>query len=142
MKSQALIFLALFSVTAVFAYPNTEDPIEQAKKAAEQFIQAVDKSDTEQLRTLLHQDLVQFARLNGALMAFKTQDFIQMIGDKKIGGVTRTISHQSAQLIRGEAVDVTLNAVSSEYDFMYQIALAKSEGKWMIVGILVDIVKL
>ncbi|MEO1654942.1 MAG: nuclear transport factor 2 family protein [Bacteroidota bacterium] len=133
----ALLTASIFSQS--FSGVNHSDEI---KKVAEDFIKAIDANDSRKLEELLHPDMLQYVRLNGKLIAFKASDFIQMIADKKIGGVPRKMTHHSAQIVRGATGQIVLQAVSEEYDFMYQMALAKNEDNWLIVGILVDVVKL
>lgn len=133
-----MLSLAVVTLTTTTVGDN---PVKEAKKVAETFIKVVDQNDAEQLKKIMHPEMVQFVRMDGNLIPFKTADYIQMVADKKLGGTPRKITHQSAKVIRGETVDVVLKAVSKEYDFMYQIALAKSGADWMVVGLLVDIQK-
>ena len=141
MKENALVFL--FQILIVFTVPvHAGNPKEDLKAVAEKFVRVIDQNDADQLGQLLHPEMLQFVKLGDNLMSFKAADFIQMIADKKIGGVPRKVTHQSATIVRGETAQVVLNAVSHEYDFMYQLSMAKDGEKWVIVGILVDIIKL
>ncbi|MDW3191453.1 MAG: nuclear transport factor 2 family protein [Cytophagales bacterium] len=135
--------LMLGAFTFGFAnYANNEEAsVSEIKAVAEQFIEVVDKNDAESLRQLLHPDMIQYTYLGDKLIPFKGADFAQMVGDKKLGGVPRKISHKSAKIIRDNTALVVMSAVSSEYDFMYQLSLAKVDDAWVIVGILVDVNK-
>lgn len=136
--------LMLGTFTFGFAYSPESDidaSIAEIRAVAEQFVEVVDKSDAETLRSLLHPDMIQYTNLGDRLIPFKGADFAQMVADKKLGGVSRKITHKSAKIIRGNTAFVVLNAVSNEYDFMYQLSLAKVADKWVIVGILVDVTK-
>ena len=129
-------------ITCFFAAPgHASDDLNGAKKVAEKFIQLVDKNQAEELKAIMHPDMLQYTNLDGKLIPFKGTDFIQMVADKKLGGEPRKISHKSADVIRGSSAYVIVNAVSAEYDFMYHLSMAKQEENWVIVGILVDIVK-
>ena len=114
---------------------------EEVKDVAETFIKTVDNSDADGLRKVLHPEMLQFTQLNGKLIPFKGSDFVKMVEDKKLGGVPRKITHKSAKVLRNGIAEVTLQATSSEYDFMYQISLAKTDGKWLIVGVVNDAIK-
>lgn len=129
------------SLAAFTNLPKENDSIKEVKKVAEEFIKVVDKNDALKLKEIMHPEMVQFIRMDGQLIPFKTSDYVEMVAAKKLGGTPRKITHQSAEIIRGETADVVLKAVSKEYDFMYQIALAKSGERWVIVGLLVDIQK-
>ncbi|MEM9325859.1 MAG: nuclear transport factor 2 family protein [Bacteroidota bacterium] len=146
MKRNPLTLIALtLSILLTMAYeacatmsPQTKGELEAA---AEQFIKVVDANDAESLTQLLHPQMLQYVQLGGDLIPFKAADFIQMVADKKIGGVPRKISHHSANIVRGKTANVIVNAVSEEYDFMYQLSMVKTADQWLIVGILVDITK-
>ncbi len=136
--------LMLGTLTFGFAYdPNKgEDAtITDIKAVAEEFVKVVDKNDAEALKALLHPDMIQYTYLGDKLIPFKGVDFAQMVADKKLGGTPRKVNHKSAEIIRDNTAIVVLNAVSSEYDFMYQLSLAKVAESWVIVGILVDVKK-
>ncbi|MEM9389968.1 MAG: nuclear transport factor 2 family protein [Bacteroidota bacterium] len=135
--------IATAIITCFFTAPGySSDDLKEAKKVAEKFIQHVDKNQAEELKAVMHPDMLQYTNLGGKLIPFKGTDFIQMIADKKLGGKARKISHKSADVIRGGLAYVIVNAVSHEYDFMYHLSMAKNDGKWVIVGIVADIVKL
>ncbi len=133
-----MILLVMMSIMANYNTPN-EKAFTDAVQTAKDFIKFVDESDAASLETILHAEMMQFAKIGDKLMPFKGGDFIQMVADKKLGGTPREITLKSVQSIRGETVDVILQAVSHEYDFMYQISLAKSSGKWLVVTVLSDI---
>ncbi|MEM7109514.1 MAG: nuclear transport factor 2 family protein [Bacteroidota bacterium] len=129
-------------VTFYFAAPaSTVNELGNAKKIAEKFVQLVDNNEADKLKNLLHPEMLQYVTLDGKLIPFKAADFIQMVADKKIGGTPRKITHKNSDIIRGDAAYIVLQAVSHEYDFMYHLSMAKNDGKWIIVGIVADIVK-
>ncbi len=136
--------LVLGAITFGFALTpkSAEDvTVAEIKAVAEQFVQVVDNNDAETLQSLLHPDMIQYTAFGDRLIPFKGSDFTQMVADKKLGGVPRQVTHKSAEIIRGNTALVVLNAVSSEFDFMYQLSMAKVADKWVIVGILVDVSK-
>ncbi len=142
MEIKTLILSGLLA-TSLFSGANStaNNELKAVKNLAEKFVQLIDKNDADQLKTIMHPDMLQYTVLDGKLIPFKGTDFIQMVADKKLGGKPRKITHKLAEVIRGDVAYVVLNAVSSEYDFMYQLSIAKQNGNWIIVGILVDIVK-
>ena len=119
---------------------NSSSTESEIRKTAEKFIRVVDDNDNMALEKMLHPQLVQYVYLNGKLIPFKAQDFVQMVNKKEIGGTPRNITFKSSEIVRGYTASVIVQAVSREYDFMYQLSMAKSAGEWIIVGILVDIV--
>lgn len=135
MKTMLLVLVALMTG---FTAPLEKAPSE-ATQTAKDFVKFVDENDASRLAQILHPEMMQFAKIGDELMPFKASDFVKMVADKKLGGTPREISMKNAQVIRGETVDVTLQAVSQEYDFMYQISLAKEAGKWLVVTVLSDI---
>jgi hypothetical protein len=133
-----MMLMIVMSVVSAYSLPNDKG-LASAVETAKQFVTLVDENDAGSLEKVLHADMMQFAKIGDKLMPFKRNDFIKMVADKKLGGTPRAITLKSAQVIRGETADVKLQAVSSEYDFMYQISLAKESGKWIIVTVLSDI---
>ena len=118
--------------------PKEKVPVEVIE-VAKSFVTLVDKNDAIGLEKILHPKMMQFAKIGDKLMPFTGTDFVKMVADKKLGGTPREIMMKKAQMIRGETMDIILQAVSHEYDFMYQISLAKESGKWVIVTVLSDI---
>lgn len=139
MKLNVMIFALALSFHGTTVFANDTDPIDQLKKVAVDFIKVVDENSAETLKQLLHPEMIQYVKMNGKLIPFKAADFIQMVADKKLGGTPRTIELHSANILRGQTGEVRLRAKSDEYDFMYQVSLANDGEKWIIVGILVDI---
>lgn len=133
-----MILMFMMSVMATYWMPNDE-ALADAIKTAKDFVVFVDENDATSLEKIVHTEMMQFAKIGDKLMPFKGSDFVKMVADKKLGGTPREITLKSVRLIRGETVDVVLQAVSHEYDFMYQISLAKESGKWLIVTVLSDI---
>ncbi|MEM8893810.1 MAG: nuclear transport factor 2 family protein [Bacteroidota bacterium] len=111
----------------------------EVSELASSFIEAVDENNDAALKELLHADMIQYVRLNGNLIPFHAKDFIQMIADKKLGGVPREFTVSSAKIVRDQTAYADVNAVSDEYDFMYHISMAHSGQRWVIVGIIADI---
>ena len=137
-----ILWVVLFGwIGSISFLQGHNDPIDELKKVAIQFVQVVDDNDSEQLKKLLHSDMVQYVQMGPKLIPFKANDFIQMVADKKIGGHPRKISFHAAEMHRGQAGSIQVQAVSDEYDFMYHLNFAKSADKWIIVGIVVDIVE-
>lgn len=111
------------------------------KQTAKQFVTSVDKNDGEALQEVLHPKAMQYTQLGAQLIPSSGEDFTKMVVAKKLGGVPRKITFKSAEIVRGSTATVVLNAVSSEYDFMYQLSMVKAEERWLIVSILTDINK-
>lgn len=135
MKTMLFLFFTVFGSLSMSA----EDPLAGAVETATAFIQLVDDNEAEALTKILHPEMIQFAKIGGKLHPFKAADFIQMVADKKLGGKTREITIHTVQLVRDGTVNIVLQAVSEEYDFMYQIALAKASDQWQVVGVMSDI---
>ena len=127
-----------FALSAKGDILNESEP----RKTAKEFVKVVDDNNAEALEKMLHPQLVQYVQLGEDLIPFKAADFIQMVADKKIGGTPREVAFKSSHIVRGKTASVVVNAVSHEYDFMYQLSMVESGGQWLIVGILVDIQKL
>ncbi len=141
MKTNVWIFVVVFCLTHTLQIGYAANPIDSLTNVAEQFVKIVDANDAEQLKPLLHPEMVQFVQLGSQLIPFKTADFIQMVADKKIGGKPRDVEVLSANILRGQTAEVRIRAVSDEYDFMYQLAMAKNGSKWIITGVLAEIRK-
>ncbi|MEM6398378.1 MAG: nuclear transport factor 2 family protein [Bacteroidota bacterium] len=135
MKVMFFMFMSMIAS----AYGTSDDPLAGATQTAEAFVKLVDDNNAEELAKILHPDMMQYARLGEKIMPFKAADFVQMVAEKKLGGTPRSISLASVQLVRGDTADVVLQAVSSEYDFMYQISLIKDGEQWLIVSVMSDI---
>ncbi|MEM9674604.1 MAG: hypothetical protein ACFB15_24830 [Cyclobacteriaceae bacterium] len=133
-----MMLMVLVAMMTSYKVPNEKAP-KDAVEAAKDFVKFVDENDATSLEQVLHPEMMQFAKIGDKLMPFKGRDFVKMVADKKLGGTPREISVKNAQVIRGETVDVKLQAVSHEYDFMYQISLAKEAEKWLVVTVLSDI---
>ena len=141
-KRKTMKLLFLISVLAIPFFSKAGDGNENDIKAiAEEFIKVVDNNDADALAKILHPEMIQFVRLDGNIIPFKAADYIKMVGDKKLGGVPRKVTHKYAEVLRGESADVVITAKSSEYDFLYQLSMMKGEHGWVIVGILADIEK-
>lgn len=144
-KNLFLITVVAGIITAIVAFalsakgdiPNEDE----LRKTAREFVKVVDDNNAEALEKMLHPQLIQYVQLGEKLIPFKAADFIQMVADKKIGGTPREVTFKSSNIVRGKTASVVVNAVSHEYNFMYQLSMVESEGRWLIVGILVDIQK-
>ena len=134
---QTMLFLC--STLLFAAGTPATDNLAEAIKTAEAFVKLVDKNDAKALKKILHPEMMQFAKLGDQLMPFKGADFIQMVADKKLGGKARSIQLKNVQRVRGGTIDIVLQAVSDEYDFMYQISLAQADNKWLILTVMADV---
>lgn len=141
MKTRFLSLLVFLGGQSLLANTIDNDPIAQIKEVATQFIELVDVNDAEKLKPLFHPTMIQYVQLGGQLIPMSGTDFIQMVADKKLGGHPRKMEIESAKLLRGQAAEVAVHAVSEEYDFMYYLSLAKDGDKWVIVSILTDVSK-
>lgn len=115
--------------------------LDNAKKIAKQFIESADVQNADLMRESMHENCQQFIQLDGKLMITPIAEYVQLIADKKLGGKPRKIDFRKAEILRGGTASVIINATSDEYDFYYQVSLAKVGGKWVIVNILGDIQK-
>jgi len=134
---KTILFLTVSLLTSI-SFP-TEEPLTEAIKTAEAFVQLVDVNDAAGLQKILHPEMMQFAKIGDKLMPMNGSDFVSMVADKKLGGHPRAITLKNVQLVRGETIDIILQAVSEEYDFMYQVAMAKEADQWLILTVLTDI---
>jgi len=83
---------------------------------------------------------LQYVLIGGKFNTFTAEQYIKMVADKKLGGKPRTINYQHAEFLGDNLAVVVLQAVSSEYDFLYQLSMARSNsGKWEIVGVTTEI---
>ena len=139
MRTNLLILFTIVYLAGSTQLSYAGNPVDSLENVAELFVKVVDANDAEQLKAMLHPEMIQFVKLGKQLIPFKAADFIQMVADKKIGGKPRTIEIQSANILRGHTGEVRIRAVSEEYDFMYQVSMAKQKENWIITGILVDI---
>ncbi len=136
--------LIVSTALLTFSFSNSSyasNDIDEIKQVAEKFVKFVDNNEADKLSEILLPEMIQYAYLGGNLIPFKASDFVQMVRDKKLGGTPRKISIKQAEIVRGNTAFVIVSAVSNEYDFKYQLSVAKKDGKWVIVGILSDIVK-
>ncbi|GEM_PF-3169093 len=132
------IVVVLFVSSIAVADGKSKNEVSELATA---FIEAVDGNDDAALIEMLHTDMIQYVRLDGNLIPFQAKDFIQMIADKKIGGVPREFTLEAVEIVRDKTAYADVNAVSHEYDFMYHISMAHNGRRWVIVGIIADIKK-
>ena len=108
------------------------------KEVAEKFVKAADIQDAGMLEEVLHPESQQFVSMGPRLIKSPADQYIAAIKAKKLGGEPRTITFKNVDFIGDNTALTVLNAKSSKFDFSYQLSMAKSEGKWMIVGILTE----
>ncbi len=139
MKIKKLV-LSTMLLTMVFAIGNAQDAKKEIKQIAVQFVKGADVQDGKLLEEILEPKSLQYVLINGKLNTFSAKDYIQMVNDKKLGGKPRKITFRHAEFLGDNLAVVVLNAVSEEYDFLYQLSMTKLEsGKWEIVGITAEI---
>ncbi|WP_435623537.1 nuclear transport factor 2 family protein [Flagellimonas sp.] len=130
-----LLCTVVFATTA-----NAQESEVKIKKIAAQFIKGADVNDGRLLEDVLEPKSLQYVLIGGKLSTFSAQDYIKMVNEKKLGGKPRKITYRHAEFLGNNLAVVVLNAVSEEYDFLYQLSMAKSaKGKWEIVGITAEI---
>ena len=136
-KKLSIALFALMLFTATTEAQNTKDEL---KKMAKMFVEGADVQDPEMLEQVLEPSSLQYVAMGGKLVTFPADQYIAMIKDKKLGGKPRKITYKDVKTIGDKLGMVVLNAVSEEYDFLYQLSLAKTaEGNWVIVGITAEI---
>lgn len=132
----SLVLLVLFT----FASVNAQDAKTNIKKVAATFVKGADAQDPDLLTAVMEPNALQYVLIGGKFNTFSTAQYIAMVKEKKLGGKPRKITYKHAELLSDHLAVVVLNAVSIEYDFLYQLSMAKSAaGKWEIVGITAEI---
>ena len=110
------------------------------KVVAEQFVKAADVQDGDMLSAVLEPSSLQYVHMGGKLSSFSAKDYIKLIREKQLGGVPRKITFHNAQHYGKKVAVVVLNAVSHEYDFLYQLTLSKNkDDEWIIISIMTEI---
>jgi len=139
MQFRSLMTILIISVMTV-TNACAEKPEDVLKKLATTFIEGADAQKGSMLQEVLHPQGQQFVKLGGKLSIITAEQYIQLIDGKKLGGTPRKITFGKVQLLTDNLGLVDLSAVSSEYNFKYQLSLAKNEaGEWTIVNIMADI---
>ncbi len=130
-------FLLCTVFTGVMFGQSAKDDI---KKVAAQFIEGADLQKGDMLEQVLEPNSQQYVVMKGKFSTFSAKQYVEMVNAKKLGGKPRKITYRHAEVLGDNIAVVVLNAVSSEYNFLYQLSLAKADdNKWQIVGITGDI---
>ncbi len=139
MKIQKILiplFVSLFLLSAVQAQESKS----KIKQVAAQFVKGADVQDGKMLEKILEPSSLQYVMIGGKLNTFSAKDYVQMVNEKKLGGKPRKITYRHAEFLGNNLAVVVLNAVSVEYDFLYQLSMTKgADGAWTIVGITAEI---
>nr|WP_299337493.1 nuclear transport factor 2 family protein [Allomuricauda sp.] len=131
-----VVLLALLTFGAVSAQESKVG----IKKVAAQFVKGADVQNPEMLESILESNSIQYVLIGGKFNTFSADQYIKMVAEKQLGGKPRKITYRHAEFLGDNLAVVVLNAVSSEYDFLYQLSMAKSSsGKWEIVGVTTEI---
>ena len=134
---------SVFSVlllTLAFGVVHAQDSKTVIKKVAAQFVKGADVQDGKLLEEVLEPKSLQYVLVGGKRNTFSAEDYINMVNDKQLGGKPRKITYRHAEFLGENLAVVVLNAVSEEYDFLYQLSMTKqADGKWEIVGVSTEI---
>ena len=126
--------------TLLFAASYAQESKDEIKEVATQFVKGADIQDAALLQKVLEPNSIQYVLMGGDFNILTTKQYITMVEEKKLGGKPREIAFKHAEFLSEKLAVVVLNAVSSEYDFLYQISLGKSnDRKWEIIGIATEI---
>lgn len=139
MKIQKI--LGILAVIA-FMYGNAQaqESKSKIKHVAAQFVKGADVQNGTMLENVLEPSSLQYVVMGGKLNTFAAKDYIKMVNEKKLGGKPRKITYRHAEFLGDNLAVVVLNAVSVEYDFLYQLSMTKgADGQWTIVGITAEI---
>jgi len=115
---------------------NSEKDI---KKIAEKFVKSADIQDADKLTEVLHPTSQQFVVMGPRLVTSSAEQYIAAIKAKKLGGIPREITFKTVDFMGDSTAVVVLEAVSSKFKFLYQLSIAKSKGKWTIIGIMTEV---
>lgn len=131
----------VFSVLLLtFAFGSAQESKVKIKQVAAQFVRGADVQDGELLKEILEPKSLQYVLVRGKLNTFSAKEYIKMVNDKQLGGKPRKITYRHAEFLGKNLAVVVLNAVSEEYDFLYQLSMTKlADGKWEIVGVTAEI---
>ncbi len=132
--------IAILVVTLAIATTNAQEASVKIKEVAEKFVKGADDQDAALLKKVLEPNSIQYVLMGGKFNIFTTNQYITMVEEKKLGGKPRKITFKHAEVLSKKLAVVVLNAVSSEYDFLYQLTLGRSDNdKWEIIGISTEI---
>lgn len=139
MITKKLVCSALL-LTVVFATAIAQESKAKIKQIAAQFVKGADVNDGKLLEDVLEPKSFQYVLVGGKLNMFSAQDYIRMVNERQLGGKPRKITYRHAEFLGNNLAVVVLNAVSEEYDFLYQLSMAKlANGEWEIVGVTAEI---
>ncbi len=139
MRIKNFLSVLLFSLFA-FGAVKAQDAKKDIKKVAANFVKGADVQNPELLKAVMEENSLQYVLIGGKFNTFSAEQYITMVEEKKLGGKPRKITYKHVELLSENLAVVVLNAVSSEYDFLYQLSMAKSNtGKWEIVGVTTEI---
>lgn len=139
MERKKIIFSALLCLLA-FTFASAQESKTKIKQIAAQFVKGADVQDGKLLEEVLAPKSLQHVLMGGKLNTFSAEDYIQMVNDKKLGGKPRTITYKHAEFLGDNLAVVVVNAVSEEYDFLYQLSMTKlANGAWEIVAVVAEI---
>ncbi len=132
--------LTILVCILAFTTSNAQETKVKIKEVAAQFVKAADNHDVTLLQKVLEPNSIQFVLMGGKFNIITAEQYITMLNEKKIGGKPRKITYQHAEFLSKNLAVIVLNAVSSEYDFLYQISLGMSNSnKWEIIGVSTEI---
>lgn len=127
-------------LTVVITVGNAQESKAKIKQIAAQFVKGADVNDGKLLEDVLEPKSLQYVLIGGELNIFSAKDYIKMVNEKKLGGKPRKITYRHAEFLGDNLAVVVLNAVSEEFDFLYQLSMTKlANGEWEIVGVTTEI---
>jgi len=132
--------MSILVLILAFATSNAQESKVKIKEVAAQFVKGADIQDARLLQKILEPNSIQYVLMEGKFNVLTASQYITMIDEKKLGGKPRKITYRHAEILGKNLAVVVLNAVSSEYDFLYQLSLGKSKNdKWEIIGVSAEI---
>ena len=132
--------MILLVVTAGIACKlQAQDSKAAVKELAQNFVKAADIQDAALMKGLLYPESLQFVAMGEKLIKYPAEQYIAAVEAKKLGGEPRVITFKNVEIVGDKTAVASLDAVSSKYHFNYHLSMAKSEGKWVIIGILTEI---
>ena len=103
-------------------------------------VKAADEQNGKLLEEVMEPKSQQYVLAGGKLTSFSTTDYIAMVNAKKLGGKPRKITYRLAEFSGKNLAIVVLNAVSDQFDFLYQFSMTKrADGKWEIVAVTAEV---
>ncbi|GAA4270795.1 nuclear transport factor 2 family protein [Aquimarina gracilis] len=133
-------FITILVFALAFTTFNAQESKAKIKEIAAQFVKGADIQDATLLQKVLEPNSIQYVLMGGKFNIFTANQYITMVEEKKLGGKPRKITFKHAEFLSKNLAVVVLNAVSSEYDFLYQISLGISNNdKWKIIGVSTEI---